>query len=278
MVLLQDPPSSKGFLPNLSGIQSFAPPVGRHRVACCISINFLRRFAVLPSFPTETDDFMSLEVSTPQRCFGTRSSRFTIGNSYARRLTPFPYSVSPESSLLNLDHPYLVAGDFNIHNAAANPSRLLSWKEEKESAPYFDRASDLGFTLLNTPEVYTRFPFSGNHRPSTIDLAFANPQIFPAFRSWDASSLPSMGSDHTPIIITLRPPSPYNDKPRPRWEEGDWPGWTDMLKNWLAPPPRPLTSLTNGSPPPSPRLQRRLKPLHLDLVRPQGPKPGGPRS
>jgi len=158
---------------------------------------------------------------------GTSSSRFTIGNAYARPLTPFPHSVSPESSLLDLDHPYLVAGDFNIHNAATDPSRLLSSKEEKESAPYFDRASDLGFTLLNTPGVYTRFPFSGNHRPGTIDLAFANPQMFPAFRSWDASSLPSTGSDHTPIMITLRPPSPYNDKPRPRWEEADWPSLTD---------------------------------------------------
>jgi len=145
--------------------------------------------------------------------------------------------VSPESSLLDLDHPYLVAGDFNIHNAAADPLRLLSSKEEKESALYFDRASDLGFTLLNTPAIYSGFPFSGNHRPSTIDLAFANPQMFPAFRFWDASSLPSTGSDHTPIIVTLRPPAPYNDKPRPRWEEADWPGLTDKLKNWLVPSP-----------------------------------------
>jgi len=180
---------------------------------------------------------MSLDVSTPQGCFGTSFSSFTIGNAYARPLTPFAHSVSPESSLLDLDHLYLVAGDFTIHNAAAAPSRLLSSKEEKESAPYFDRASDLGFTLLNTPAVYTRFPFSGNHRPSTIALAFANPQMFPAFRSWDASSLPSTGSDHALIIITLRPPSPYNDKPRPRCEEANWPGMTDKLKNWRVPPP-----------------------------------------
>jgi len=51
IVLLQDPLSSKGFLPSFSGFKSFAPPVGRPRVACYISTNFLRRFAVLPSFP-----------------------------------------------------------------------------------------------------------------------------------------------------------------------------------------------------------------------------------
>jgi len=61
--------------------------------------------------------------------------------------------------------------------------------------------------------------------------------MFPAFRTWDASSLPSTGSDHAPIVISLRPPTPHNDRPRPRWEEADWPGLTDKLKNWLVPPP-----------------------------------------
>jgi len=51
MVLLQDPPSSKGFLPSFSGFKSFAPPVRRPRVACYISLNFLSRFAVLATFP-----------------------------------------------------------------------------------------------------------------------------------------------------------------------------------------------------------------------------------
>jgi len=163
MVLLQDPPSSKGFLPTFSRVKSPAPPVARPRVACYISLNFLRNFAVLPFFPPETDDFMTLEVCTPQACFGTNSPRFTIGNAYARPLSPSPHSVSPEFSLLNLEHLLLVAGDFNIHNAATEPSRRLSSKEEKESAPYFDRARDLGFTLLKVPGVYTRFPFSGTH-------------------------------------------------------------------------------------------------------------------
>jgi len=201
------PPSSKGFLPKFSGFRSFAPPVARPRVACYLSQKDWQKFAVLPFFPPETDDFMAVDVFTPQGCFGSNYPRFRIGNSYARPLPPAPHSVSPESSLLDLEYPYLLTGDFNIHNSATNPSRLLSSKEERESAPYFDRAADLGFNLLNTPGVYTRFPFMGTNRPGAIDLAFANPFIFPAFRSWDAFSLPSTGSDHAPIIISLRPPS-----------------------------------------------------------------------
>jgi len=118
---------------------------------------------------------------------------FMIGNTYARPLPPRLHFISAESSLLGLRHPYLVAGNFKIHNAAADPCSLLSSRAERESAPYFERASALGFTLLNVPGVYTRFPFTGTNRPSTIDLAFANSHMFPAFRSWDGSSLPSKG-------------------------------------------------------------------------------------
>ena len=244
VVLLEDPPSSKGFLSSCAGFKSFAPPVARPRVACYASLNFLQKFAVLPFFPPETDDFMALDVFPPQGCFGSNFPRFRIGNAYARPLPPYPHSVSPETALRGLDYPYLGTGDFNIHNAATDPSRLLSAREDNQSAPYFDKATDLGFTLLNFPGIFTRFPFTGTHRPSVIDLAFANPHMFPAFRSWDALLLTSSGSDHAPILISLRPPSPHNDKPRPRWQGADWPGPTDKLKNWQIPTP-PATPFPN---------------------------------
>jgi len=151
---------------------------------------------------------MTLDIFTPQGPFGTNSARFTICNAYARPLPPFPHSVSPDASHLELLHPYLVAGEFNIHNTATDPFRLLSWKEESESAPYFDPASDLGLTLVNTRGVYPWFTPSGAHRPSTIDLLSVNVHMTAAFRSWDASSLPSTGSDHAPILITISPPHP----------------------------------------------------------------------
>jgi len=38
-------------------------------------------------------------------------------------------------------------------------------------------------------------------------------------------------------MLSLCPPSPHNLKPRPRWQEGDWPGLTNKLKDWLVPSP-----------------------------------------
>jgi len=242
IVLLQDPPSSKRFLPSFSYFKSFAPPVARPRVACFVSRNILPNFAVLPFFPPETDDFMALYVFTPRGYFGTNFRCFTIGSIYARPLPSSPHSVSPESSLLNLEPRYLVASDFNIHNAGTDPSRLLSLKEEKESASYFDQASDLGFTPLNVPGVHTRFPSSGTHRPSTIDLAFANRPMCPGFRSRDTSSLPSTPSDHARILIAIRPTTPYNDRPRPRCQEANWVDLAEKLNNWLVARPHDTPS------------------------------------
>jgi len=142
IVLLQDPPSSKRFLPSFHGFKSFAPPIARPRVACYVSVGFSQQFAVLPFFPPESDDFMALDVYTPKGCFGLKFPCFRIGNSYTRPLPPAPHSVSPETALPVFDFPYLVAGDFIIHDAASDPSRLLSSKEERESAPYFNRATD----------------------------------------------------------------------------------------------------------------------------------------
>ena len=55
IVLLQDPPSSKGFLPSFIGFKSFAPPVARPRVACYVSQKFLQRFAIVPFFHLERE-------------------------------------------------------------------------------------------------------------------------------------------------------------------------------------------------------------------------------
>jgi len=58
------------------------------KVACYVSLSFLQKFAVSLFFPQETDDFMALDVFTPQGCFGTNFHRFRLGNPYARSFSP----------------------------------------------------------------------------------------------------------------------------------------------------------------------------------------------
>jgi len=74
---------------------------------------------------------MTLDVSTPQGCFGTNFHRCTIGNAYAKPLPPFPHSVFPRYSFLDLDHLYRVSGDFNISERSNLPLQapLLARRE-----------------------------------------------------------------------------------------------------------------------------------------------------
>jgi len=72
---------------------------------------------------------MALDVYTPLACFGSTFPRFMIGYAYARPLNHHSLSVQPETSFVNYDFHYLVAGDFNIHNPAVDPFRILSSSE-----------------------------------------------------------------------------------------------------------------------------------------------------
>jgi len=132
IVLLQDPLSSRSFLPSFSGFRSFARLIARPKVACYVSQKLLLSFLVLLVFCSESEDFMALDVYTPQGCFGSTCSCFRIGNTYVRPTNPPGRSVPPERSLVSYDLPYRVAGDFNIDNPAVDPLRILYSKEERE--------------------------------------------------------------------------------------------------------------------------------------------------
>ena len=200
-------------------------------------MSFLSFYTVLPASPPSSTEVFHLDVYTPTACFGTGSTKFRLTNIYSRSLPGSTTSVGPPDALPDVGFPCLVAGDFNIHNHAADPLRVTSRSEEKASAPYFNRATDLAYSLLNTPGTYTSFPLSGNSRPSVIDLAFANPLLRLAFLSWDAASLPSTGSDHVPILIHLAAPTDARAPPRPMWDKADWERLEDPIKNLRIPPP-----------------------------------------
>jgi len=109
---------------------------------------------------------------------------------------------------------------------------------KKKNPPYISTEQQSWATPSSTPQSSTPgFPLweLTGRVPSTWCLPTLI--LFFAFDSWDSSTLPSTGSDHTPILISLRPPSPHSDKPRPRCQEFDWPNLTDKLKGWQVPPP-----------------------------------------
>jgi len=125
IVLLQDPPSSKDFLPCFAGFKPFAPPVSRPKVACYISQNVLQSLSVLPVFFPESKYFMALDMYTPQGCLRSTFPRFRLGNVYAMPINHPNHSVSPETACFNYNLLYLVAGDFNIYNPPVDPFRVL---------------------------------------------------------------------------------------------------------------------------------------------------------
>ena len=141
IVLLQDPPSSKGFLPRFTGFRSFAPPAPRPRVAIYVSLGFCSQYTILPGFHDDTPDAMYLDIYTPEGCFNTSATKFRICNIYARVDRGHTRTVSPDTAFRQVEFLYLVADDFNIHNPASDSLRVFSYAEELESAPFYDLAS-----------------------------------------------------------------------------------------------------------------------------------------
>ena len=214
IVLLQDPPVNKAHLPSFTGFKSFFPPVSKPRVAAYVHMSFLSTYTVLPKFK-EVDNVLALDISSNEALFGTGFHSFRVINAYSTNTVDHRvYSVSPEVLFPDLGFPLLVIENLNIHNPLSDPLRNFSYREIASSTPYFEKAAESGFALLNPLGEYTRFPLVGKARPSVIDLALANAPLHPLVKSWEAS-LPSTGSDHIPITITLATPSLNQKHPHP---------------------------------------------------------------
>lgn len=117
----------------------------------------------------------------------------------------FPSLPGPTHTLYHL----------NFHHPTADHLRSFKEAQLATSVPYFDPATQLGFSLLNTRGVYTQFSISLVGRPGALDLAFGCPILPPYF--WERSNpLPSTGSDHIPILLPFDallcrapPPKPH---------------------------------------------------------------------
>ena len=245
IVAVQDPPVYRGKLPSFGSFTVFSPPANggcKLRVAFYVYRSFLDSVSLLPRF-FGRGDVMALDLFTPDGFFNPSTTGFTIINSYSTkgrlnntRSVP-PDIIFPASPL-----PTLTLGDLNIHHPTSDPLRMFKEDEVATSSPYFDRATDLGFTLLNMPGVFTRFSMSRIGRPGVLDLAFACPLLAPYFTEW-SDPLPSTGSDHIPIILHFEALLFRAPPPTPNWALTDWPSLESSLKaTQISPaPPIPTT-------------------------------------
>jgi len=203
-------------------------------VAAYVHMSFVSNYTVLPRFKG-VDAVLALDISSDIPLFGTIFHSFRVINAYSTNTADHRvHSISPYVLFPDLGCPLLVLGDLNIHNPLSDPLRHFSQREISSSTPYFEKAAESGFALLNPPGEYTRFPLVGKARPSVIDLAFANPPLLPLIKSWEAS-LPSTGSDHILITITLAAPSLNQIPPRPRGADTDWETLDPIIRDFKVP-------------------------------------------
>ena len=227
--------------PVFRNYKCFFPPASdsyKPRVATYVHDRLLSVISILPLFFAR-GDLMAVNFHSPVGLFDTSQNLFRLYKAYSIP-SDQTRSVSPVDLFPQHDVPALVLGDLNIHYSASDPTCLLSNHDQFISSPYFDGAWGQLFSLLNTPGVFTRFPFTSNHRPAVLDLSFANTAFLPFFSSRNPS-LPPTGSDHTPLTIIL---STLLLKPPPKglnWKYTDW--------NHISPL---LADLTLATPPPLP--------------------------
>jgi len=186
------------------------------KVACYIYHGLLQTYSILPVL-FQSPDWMALDVHTTSGLFDSNHHVIRLYKGYSTNGTSsYARTVTPGRMFQDRDFACLVAGDFNVHNTLSDPLREYSACEVAISTPYFERAADLGISLLNTAGVFTRFPFVAEDRPAVLELSFANSALAPFFSSW-STSLPSTGSNHVPIIISLSAPLLRPTPRSPNW-------------------------------------------------------------
>ena len=277
IIALQDPPVRSGKLPLFSSWKCSHPPFKRPRMAFYVHPHLIDSTSILP-VPSARLDLLSLDIFAPSGLFEFSFPKFRITNAYSTHQRSPPYRTIPPQELFPcISFPLLVLGDLNIHHPSSDPLRSYDPREMSVSHPYFSLASERGFSLMNQPGVYTYFPFTHSSRPSVLDLAFANSLLSPAFDKWD-TPLPSTGSDHVPIVVSLCSPRFRLPNPSPNWAKTDWDTILPHLPSLVPPPPPPSCPVTvfeewfDTHPTELGLSSRRIRPspgLH------RGPNPGG---
>jgi len=182
-----------------------------------------------------TSEMLSIDVFSPEGLFRSPNRSLRITSVYLLYTSHPPYcSITPDLVFSLLHYPHLIVGYFNLHHPLLDPLCSLSDRESTLSARYVDITLATPYHLLNTPGVYTCFPFDTFMRPLVLDMAFANSPLSPFVSSWD-TPLPSTSPDHVRIVITLQLPALMVRPPTPHWALLDWPAVGEALTDFTFP-------------------------------------------
>jgi len=125
---------------------------------------------------------MALDLFTPDAFFDHSRIGFMFVNSYSTKgRSNKTRSVPADLIFPVLPDSLLTLRDVNIHHPTTDPIQSFKEDELATSIPCFDRATELGYCLLNTPRVYTQVSMSLIGRSGVIDLAFACRLLAPYF-------------------------------------------------------------------------------------------------
>ena len=246
-VLIQDPPLARGLTPLINGYRCFtpSPQTGKPRVATYVLSSVNRFFRVFP-VTAARNDTLEVVVVVDNPLFFSAIKSFRLLNTYRLpRGSSLPgMPLMPDDVFSSSPLPTFVAGDFNLHHPASDPTRTLSDKEFRELEPFFNLVAERGISLLNTPGIYTRFPFNLETWPAVLDLAFACAGLMPYISSW-STPYRSTGSDHVPILVSFDPHRNAPTRTVPDWSRTDWDGARESFESLrINPPPHLGTSAT----------------------------------
>jgi len=95
------------------------------------------------------------------------------------------HTVAAESCFTETNEPTLVVDDLNIHTPYTDSMRSLEPGKRRRGEHYMRLAALRGYTIINTPRIYTRFPDNPTfHRPSIIDYTLANNSLLAKVSKW----------------------------------------------------------------------------------------------
>ena len=143
--------------------------------------------------------------------------------------------ITPHMIFGGTNCPMLVAGDFNLHHLASDPTHVISDKEYCESESFFALASEQGLNLLNITGISTCFSFTSEGRPSVLDLAFTSASLALFVENWSTPYL-STASDAVQILVSLMAKHIDRSRPVPDWALTEWETAAKCLWEFSIPP------------------------------------------